>query len=148
MQVLIMARGLTQPGLFGYGSLHLCGVHVCPAEFPWGSIHILTPTGTFDVQTADITTPGPSSVEVTCYFAEDSQAKGCRVDFHSQEGNATCSMTIDKGNELQAYGTFELPDGTYEILVYDIEADGSLSENPAYEHDEIVVLQGSSVSGL
>ena len=59
-----------------------------------------------------------------------------------------CSITIDKGSGSEANGIFELPNGTYEILVYDIEADGSLSENPAYEHDEIVVVQGSSVSGL
>ena len=88
------------------------------------------------------------TIVVTCFFAEDSQAKGCRVNFLSQEGNTMCSMTIDKGNGPQANGRFELPDGTYEILVYDIEADGSLSENPAYEHNETVVLQGSSVSGL
>ena len=88
------------------------------------------------------------TIVVTCFFAEDSQAKGCRVNNLSQEGNTMCSMTIDKGSGPQANGRFELPDGTYEILVYDIEADGSLSENPAYKHAEIVVLQGSSVSGL
>ena len=87
------------------------------------------------------------TIVVTCFFAEDSQAKGCRVNALSQEGN-TCNMIIDKGSGPQAKGRFELPDGTYEILVYDIEADGSLSENPAYQHNETVVVQGSSVSGL
>ena len=57
-------------------------------------------------------------------------------------------MTIDKGSGPQAKGRFELPDGTYDIFVHDIEIDGSLSGNPAYEHNETVVVQGSSVSGL
>ena len=59
-----------------------------------------------------------------------------------------CSMTIDKGSGPQANGTFELPNGNYEILVHDIEIDGTLPENPAYQHDEIVIILGSSVSGL
>ena len=84
---------------------------------------------------------------MTCYFAEDSQAKGCRVDFLSKEGEM-CNMTIDKGSELQANGTFELPNGNFEILIYDVEVDGSLSEDPAYEHDETVVVLGPSPSGL
>ena len=88
------------------------------------------------------------TIVVTCFFAEDSQAKGCHVNILSQEGNTMCSMTIDKGSEPQANGRFELPNGNYEILVYDIEIDGSLSENPAYQHDEIVIILGSSVSGL
>ena len=59
-----------------------------------------------------------------------------------------CSMTIDKGSGPQANGTVKLPNENFEILIYDIEADGSLSEDPAYEHDEIVIILGSSVSGF
>ena len=69
------------------------------------------------------------------------------MDFLSKEGKM-CNMTIDKGSELQANGTVKLPNENFEILIYDIEADGSLSENPAYQHDEIVIILGSSVSGF
>ena len=97
---------------------------------------------TYDVQDVKVKEI-KGAVSVTCFFAAGSQAQGCRVIFKSN-----CSISDDpdinrKGDESEVEQVFSLPNGTYEIAIYDIEADGTQSEYPAYELDKQIVVQDS-----
>ena len=86
-------------------------------------------TATFDVQRLE-----PAISEVTCMFACGSVARGCRVIVTLQQGDFTEHMdAIRETNSRQASVNFTgLQNGTYAVIAFDIDPDGSFSEVPEY----------------
>ena len=86
-------------------------------------------------------------IDITCHFAEGSNAKGCRITaIRVQEYNTstTCEFIAYREEEDKATVTVVLPNEKYTLLVHDYET-GS-NNNPAFT--TTLSLEGSAqVSG-
>lgn len=87
--------------------------------------------GTFDVQNVD-TTIHDQHTDITCYFSQESDIKGCKIALQIPENNNNtfCQFVASKTDGNKATVTVALPDGTYTLLAYDDE-DGAV-HNPAF----------------
>ena len=83
-------------------------------------------------------------IDVTCYFARDSDAKGCRIVVQSLQGVTSCVFVASREEDNKANITVALPNGTYTLLVYDEEDEAG--PNPAFT-TILSVLCGTQVSG-
>ena len=100
-------------------------------------------TGTFDVQSCNITTsPDQSSIIVECRFAINSSAlSGIAVitdelDRPIKEEE----LSIKHGNNMRSVNITDLPTGKYKASVYDnIE-----NNQPAYQHTEFLKILAHS----
>ena len=81
--------------------------------------------------------------DVTCYFARESEAKGCRIVVQTLQNVTSCVFFASKEEEDKATITIALPNGTYTLLVYDDEDE---VHNPAFT-TILSVLCGTQVSG-
>ena len=89
-------------------------------------------TGTFDVQNVEIRQTDNDEYEMTCYFADGSKARGCRIVLiHEDNGECKLNVTRPEGSE-EAVMNVTLPAGQYSLLVYDDDEENSGQENPAY----------------
>ena len=88
--------------------------------------------GTFDVQDAEVVIDeGNNSLCLSCKFANGSTARGCVA---SVNDTITLVATRSPDNEpLTATNCSNntISGGLYEVLVHDLESDGSLSTHPA-----------------
>ena len=86
-------------------------------------------------------------IDITCHFAEGSNAKGCRITAISlQEYNTstTCEFIAYREEEDKATISVILPNEKYTLLVHDYEAEAD--DNPAFT--TTLSLEGSAqVSG-
>ena len=81
-------------------------------------------TGTFDLQSMNISTQPNGEVEIICNFLEGSNAKGCHLKVTKLNGNTTRYDVIREGQHaLKIIGPYEV--GNYIISGYDWESDGN-----------------------
>ena len=103
--------------------------------------------GTFDVQDVNID-QYDEYVNATCYFAQGSDAKGCKIEVINLEysSSSLCEFIASRNLDNQANVTIQLPEGRYTILVYDQEFDSTMSEYPA-SNTTINVSTSAQVTG-
>ena len=80
-------------------------------------------------------------VNITCYFAKGSNAKGCKIVADSQQVNESCVFAAAREGRDESTVTIALPSGTYTLMVYDDEA----GPNPAFT--TTLSVQSSQISG-
>ena len=96
------------------------------------TIHILVHIATRDVQDAEISEGSlHNSICVTCIFARGTSAQGCYIsllEYHGSVATNTTGLSIEReGDSLNATGCIEdLEEGLYHVVVYDIDADGTI----------------------
>ena len=81
------------------------------------------------MQEAEIS-EGINSICITCIFAQGTSAQGCYISLENHDSVATntTGLSIEReGDSLNATGCIEdLEGGLYHVVVYDIEADGTV----------------------
>ena len=85
-------------------------------------------------------------VDITCYFAKESDAKGCRIVAQPPLGNDStkpCEFAAAREGRDESTVTVALPSGTYKLMVYDDENEAC--HNPAFAIT--LSVQSSQVSG-
>ena len=84
----------------------------------------LTLSGTFDVQSVDITRVSDLEgfINITCHFAQGSLIKGCKIIISRTAGDKICEYiaTREEGSS-EALIQVILPAGHYRVEVYDDE---------------------------
>ena len=84
-------------------------------------------------------------IDITCHFAEGSNANGCKITAITQQESKPCEFIAYREKEDKATVTVTLPNGNYTLLVYDYEA--VAVDNPAFT--TTLSLQSSAqVSGI
>ena len=116
-------------------------IPVCPTSL------LISLIGTFDVKHVDTSIHEGfcGYTDVTCYFAKESDAKGCRIVIQTLQGVTSCVFVASREEEEKAAVTVALPNGTYTLLVYD-EEDGAV-HNPAFT-TVLHIMCGAQVSGI
>ena len=84
-------------------------------------------------------------VDITCYFAKGSDAKGCKIIVQNKTNATFCDLVATREDRGEARVTVALPNRTYALLIYDVE-DGAV-HNPALTAT-LNVLCGTLVSGM
>ena len=86
---------------------------------------------TYDVQDAEICGE-KGSIYIRCVFASGSQAKGCHVKIQNFSININdTSMNISRSGDSQSQ-TVTIAPGSYEVLIFDWEKNGSVASTPSY----------------
>ena len=86
-------------------------------------------------------------VDITCYFAKESDAKGCRIVAQPPLGNDStkpCVFVAAREGRDESTVTIALPSGTYTLMVYDDENEAG--PNPAFT-TTLSVQSSPQVSG-
>ena len=89
-------------------------------------------TATYGVQEAKISEGNLlNSICITCIFAQGTSAQGCYISLlenHDSVATNTTGLRIEReGDSLNATGCIEdLEGGLYHVVVYDVEADGTV----------------------
>ena len=98
-------------------------------------IHILKHSATYDVQDVQLH-GGGGNISIECVFASGSQARGCHVEIRNSSIDEITSSSITKSGSPQSHiaeGTVTgLTPGSYEVLIFDWERDGSVASIPSY----------------
>ena len=90
-------------------------------------------SATYDVQNVELH-GGARSIFIQCVFASGSQARGCHIEIR----NSSIQMiqNITRSDNPQSHTVEQtvsgLAPGSYEVLIFDWERDGSLSSTPSY----------------
>ena len=109
-------------------------------------------SGTFDVQYVSVTSHGMDAgyVDVVCYFASGSLAKGCKINAILVKGHKellTCEQIVTRKREKSVSVSIALPEGEYKLLVSDVEAvSNDELPNPAFLTQ--ITVENSSVTGI
>ena len=90
-------------------------------------------SATYDVQHVELH-GGTRSVFIQCMFASGSQARGCRIEIRNSSIQITQNITkVDDPQSHTAEQTVTgLTPGSYEVLIFDWERDGSFASTPSY----------------
>ena len=94
-------------------------------------------TGTFDVQRGDVVVQDSTTglVCFTCIFVEGSQSLGCSIEYLCTRAEYNGQLNINR--PLGSQSVTKCIDGIYtsdyNISFYDIEHDGVISNQPAYQ---------------
>ena len=90
-------------------------------------------SATYDVQNVELH-GGTRSIFIQCVFASGSQARGCRVEIRNSSIQMIQNITrIDDSLSHTADQTVTgLAPGSYEVLIFDWERDGSFASTPSY----------------
>ena len=94
-------------------------------------------TGTFDVQRGDVVVQDSTTGRVcfTCIFVEGSQSLGCSIEYLCTRTEYNGQLNINRS--LGSQNVTKCTDGIcvcdYNISFYDIEHDGVISNQPAYQ---------------
>ena len=98
-------------------------------------LHTPVQVGTYGVQEAEISEHSLlNSICITCVFAQGTSAHGCYISLLENHDSVVTNVTglrIEReGDSLNATGCIEnLEGGLYHVVVYDIEADGTVDWN-------------------
>ena len=88
-------------------------------------------------------------MDVVCYFASGSQAKGCKISAILVKGHKellNCEQIVTRKREKSVSISIALPEGEYKLLVYDVEAvSNDELPNPAFLTH--ITVENSSVTG-
>ena len=94
-------------------------------------------TGTFDVQRGDVVVQDSTTGRVcfTCIFVEGSQSLGCSIEYlcTRTEYNGQLNITRPLGSQNVTKCIDGIYTCDYNISFYDIEHDGGISNQPAYQ---------------
>ena len=94
-------------------------------------------TGTFDVQRGDVVVQDSTTglVCFTCIFVEGSQSLGCSIEYlcTKTECNGQLNITRSLGSQNVTKCIDGIYTSDYNISFYDIEHDGVISNQPAYQ---------------
>ena len=94
-------------------------------------------SATYDVQYVELH-GGRENISIQCVFASGSQAGGCHVEIRnsSTEKITSFSMNITRSGSPLSDSAEQtvtgFAPGSYEVLIFDWERDGSLSSTPSY----------------
>ena len=96
--------------------------------------HACTCLATYGVQDVEISQDSVlGSICITCLFAQGTSAQGCYISLlenHDSVVTNTTGLRIERGDSLNATCCIEnLEGGLYHVVVYDIEADGTVDWN-------------------
>ena len=91
----------------------------------------VTYLATYDVQHVKLHDRG-GNLFILCVFASGSQAQGCHMEIR----NSSIEVNITRSGRPLSHTAEKtvtgLAQGSYEVLIYDWESDGSLSSSPSY----------------
>ena len=94
-------------------------------------------TGTFDIQRGDVVVQDSTTglVCFTCIFVEGSQSLGCSIEYlcTRTEYNGQLNITRPLGSQNVTKCIDGIYISDYNISFYDIEHDGVISNQPAYQ---------------
>ena len=93
-------------------------------------VHI-TNSATYDVQDAKLH-PGRENISIQCVFASGSQARGCLVEIRNSSIEVNITRNGSPLSDTAEQTVAGLKPGSYEVLIFDWERDGSLSSTPSY----------------
>ena len=103
-------------------------------------VHLL---GTYDITEATLYN-SPSNIGRTCYrchFIRGAIAKGCFISLTSSTYSTNISLMCFPVCSNTVIGcTYDIPTGTYNMYVYDIEEDGTLSDDWAISSTNITII--------
>lgn len=89
----------------------------------------------------------PGYMDVVCYFANGSQAKGCKISAILIQDNKTCEYTVARGSEGSVSMAIALPEGEYILFVYDVEVVSPTEpQRPAFT--TVITVENSSATGI
>ena len=91
-------------------------------------------SATYDVQDVELR-GGRENISIQCVFASGSQARGCLVVIRNSSTDKITSFFINvtRNSSSQAEQTLTgLTPGSYEVLIFDWERDGSVASTPSY----------------
>jgi len=94
--------------------------------------YIIPHLATYDVQGAEIY-GGIGTISIWCLFAPGSQAKGCHVEI----GKTAIRINVprlsgDPPLQTAEQTVIDITPGSYAVLIFDWERDGSFSSTPSY----------------
>ena len=94
-------------------------------------LHTPVQIGTYGVQKAEISEGSLfNSICINCIFAQGINVQGCYISLLENHDSVTTGLRIERGDSLNATGCVEnLEGGLYHVVVYDIEADGTVDWN-------------------
>ena len=99
--------------------------------------HTLTHSATYDVQDVEVH-GGSENISIQCVFASGSQARGFHVEIRNSSTEKITSFSMNmtrSGNPLSRTAeqtVTGLTLGSYKVLIFDWERNGSLSSTPSY----------------
>lgn len=113
---------------------------------------LILPKGLFDVQESTANKIYPGTVNVSCVFANNSQALGCLVVLHPQTATQTemfayAARSGDSDTDLVTSISIPgVPKGSYIVLVFDGEENGLISVQAAVVQN-VTVTEGEPTRG-
>ena len=99
--------------------------------------HTLKHSATYRVQDVKLH-GGRENISIQCVFASGSQATGCHVEIRNSSTDkiTSFSMNITRNGSLQSHMAEQtvtgVVPGSYEVLIFDWERDGSVASTPSY----------------
>ena len=113
-------------------NISLLGVNLKTGVIAWTQSCSFSPihSATYDVQQVKLH-GGQGNVSIQCVFAPGSQARGCYVEI----GNSSIQMNVTRSGRPLSNSAEQtvtgLTPGSYEVLIFDLESDGSFSPTPS-----------------
>jgi len=92
------------------------------------SLYLFLHSATYDVQDAKIR-GGAENISIQCVFAPGSQARGCHMKIRKTTVQVNKTRS---GNLTEEQIVTGLTPGSYEVLIFDWEEDGSIATTPSH----------------
>ena len=110
--------------------------------------HFLSPTATFDIQSATVNIAGVDAILVTVEFITSTTAGGYFMVLESEDGSPDEFRALLRTDSSTTLVTTidNVPPSTYTPLFYDLEQDGLPNMNLAYEQSTIVTVDRTAGS--
>ena len=100
---------------------------------------------------ANVTNSATDEIEITTIYSESSSASGALYTFVFKDDNEdvdfskSAILTLDRNSSMTHFVSLRLPldIGNYAVFVYDIESDGTLSNDVGYPATEVSLTVSS-----
>ena len=92
---------------------------------------------------------GSENISIQCVFASGSQARGCHVEITNISLNITMNITRSGSplSQIAEQTVSGLAPGSYEVLIFDMESDGSVHCTPSYV-GHVIVSDNATLSTI
>ena len=126
-------------------------LHLCCTNWPLS--HTFKHSATYDVQNVELHV-GRGNISIQCVFASGSQARGCFVKIRNSSIDKITSSSVNitrsgsSQSQVAEQTVTQLTPGSYEVLIFDWERDGSLASTPSYVGNVTITADPSNPSSV